>query len=192
MIEFLKGRLVEKNPAFLVVECNGVGYYVNISLNTYSSVADEEQIMIYIHQVIREDAHLLFGFKDADERKVFRSLLNVSGVGANTARTILSSMNPSEVREAIASGNSKAFEKIKGIGGKTAQRIIVDLSGKLDLSQISESSSGVSSQSKNEALSALTTLGFDKNQAEKAIDKILASHNNPKVEELIKLALKNM
>lgn len=192
MIEFLKGRLVEKNPAHLVIDCQGVGYFVNISLNTYSSVGDDETIMVYIHQVIREDAHLLFGFKDADERKVFRSLLSVSGVGANTARTILSSMNPSEVREAIASGNVKAFEKIKGIGGKTAQRIIVDLSGKLDLSQVTDIGANPTSLAKNEALSALTTLGFDKNQAEKAIDKILATHNNPKVEELIKLALKNM
>jgi Holliday junction DNA helicase RuvA len=192
MIEFLKGRLTEKNPAYLIIECNGVGYYVNISLNTYSAVTDEETVMIYTHQVIREDAHLLFGFKDADERKVFRSLLSVSGVGANTARTILSSMNPAEVREAIAAGNSKSFEKIKGIGGKTAQRIIVDLSGKLDLSQLAETGAGSGSLAKNEALSALTTLGFDKNAAEKALDKITASHNNMKVEELIKLALKNM
>lgn len=192
MIEFLKGRLTEKNPAYLIIECNGVGYYVNISLNTYSSVPDEETVMIYTHQVIREDAHLLFGFKDADERKVFRSLLSVSGVGANTARTILSSMNPAEVREAIAAGNSKSFEKIKGIGAKTAQRIIVDLSGKLDLSQLSEAGATSGSLAKNEALSALTTLGFDKNAAEKALDKIMALHNNMKVEELIKLALKNM
>jgi Holliday junction DNA helicase RuvA len=192
MIEFLKGRLVEKNPAHLIIDCNGVGYFVNISLNTYSAVGSEENVMIYIHQVIREDAHLLFGFKEADERKVFRSLLGVSGVGANTARTILSSMTPDEVREAITLGNVKAFEKIKGIGGKTAQRIIVDLSGKLDLSQLGDSSGSPSSLSKNEALSALTTLGFDKNAAEKAIDKILATHNNMKVEELIKMALKNM
>jgi len=192
MIEFLKGRLVEKNPAHLIIDCNGVGYFVNISLNTYSGVGTEENVMIYIHQVIREDAHLLFGFKEADERKVFRSLLGVSGVGANTARTILSSMTPDEVREAITLGNVKAFEKIKGIGGKTAQRIIVDLSGKLDLSQLSETGGSPSSLSKNEALSALTTLGFDKNSAEKAIDKILSTHNNMKVEELIKMALKNM
>jgi Holliday junction DNA helicase RuvA len=192
MIEFLKGRLVEKNPAHLIIDCGGVGYFVNISLNTYSAVGAEENVLIYIHQVIREDAHLLFGFKEIDERKVFRSLLGVSGVGANTARTILSSMTPDEVREAITLGNVKAFEKIKGIGGKTAQRIIVDLSGKLDLSQLSETGGSPSSLSKNEALSALTTLGFDKNAAEKAIDKILSAHNNMKVEELIKMALKNM
>lgn len=192
MIEFLKGRLVEKNPAHLVIDCNGVGYFVNISLNTFSAVGNEESILIFIHQVIREDAHLLFGFKEADERKVFRSLLSVSGVGANTARTILSSMTPNEVREAIAAGNVKAFEKIKGIGGKTAQRIIVDLTGKLDLTQLGETGGSPSSVAKNEALSALTTLGFDKNGAEKAIDKILAQHNNMKVEELIKMALKNM
>lgn len=192
MIEFLRGRLVEKNPAHLIIECNGVGYFVNISLNTYSAVGDDENVMIYIHQVIREDAHLLFGFKEAEERQVFRSLLNVNGVGANTARTILSSMNGEEVRTAVAAGNVKAFEKIKGIGGKTAQRIIVDLSGKLDFSQVGETGGGKGSVLKNEALSALSTLGFDKNNAEKAIDKILVEHNNIGVEQLIKMALKIM
>ncbi len=192
MIEYLKGRLAEKNPAYLIVDCNGVGYYVNISLHTYSAVGEDENIKVFIHQVIREDAHLLFGFIDQDERKVFRSLLSVSGVGANTARTIISSMNPTEIRSAIGTGNVKAFEKIKGIGGKTAQRIIVDLSGKIDLTILSEGSSNIISPVKNEALSALSTLGFDKNAAEKAIDKILLTHNNIKVEELIKLALKNM
>lgn len=192
MVEFLKGKLVEKNPAHIVVECNGVGYFVNISLNTFSAIGDNENILIYIHQVIREDAHLLFGFHDVEERRVFRSLLNVNGVGANTARTILSSMNGDEVRTAVASGNVKAFEKIKGIGGKTAQRIIVDLSGKLDFSQINDSGASSGSVLKYEALSALVTLGFDKNNAEKAIDKIIISHNNIDVEQLIKLALKNM
>lgn len=192
MIEFLRGRLIEKNPAHLVIECNGVGYFVNISLNTYSAVGDEENVLIYIHQVIREDAHLLFGFKEAEERQVFRSLLNVNGVGANTARTILSSMNGEEVRTAVAAGNVKAFEKIKGIGGKTAQRIIVDLSGKLDFSQVGDTGSGKGSLLKNEALSALSTLGFDKKNAEKAIDKILVEHNNIGVEQLIKMALKIM
>lgn len=192
MIEFLKGRMAEKNPAHVIIECNGVGYFVNISLNTYAAIGDDENIMLFIHQVIREDAHLLFGFKEAEERRVFRSLLSVSGVGANTARTILSSMNADEVKSAIASGNVKSFEKIKGIGAKTAQRIIVDLSGKIDLSVTSGSATGSFSQSKHEALSAMVTLGFDKSQAEKAIDKILATHNNVRVEELIKLALKNM
>lgn len=192
MIEFLRGRLIEKNPAHLIIECNGVGYFVNISLNTYSAVGDDENVLIYIHQVIREDAHLLFGFKEVEERQVFRSLLNVNGVGANTARTILSSMNGDEVRAAVAAGNVKAFEKIKGIGGKTAQRIIVDLSGKLDFSQVGEAGGGKGSVLKNEALSALSTLGFDKNNAEKAIDKILVEHNNIGVEQLIKMALKIM
>lgn len=192
MIEFLRGRLIEKNPAHLIIECNGVGYFVNISLNTYSAVGDDENVLIYIHQVIREDVHLLFGFKETDERQVFRSLLGVNGVGANTARTILSSMNGEEVRTAVASGNVKAFEKIKGIGGKTAQRIIVDLSGKLDFSKVGESGTGKGSVLKYEALSALSTLGFDKNNAEKAIDKILIEHNNIGVEQLIKMALKNM
>lgn len=191
MIEFIKGRLAEKNPAYVVIECGGVGYFLNISLHTYSKLGNNENIQLYTHQVIREDAHVLFGFKEAEERSVFRSLLSVSGVGASTARMILSSMSPAEIQSAIAVGNVSAFQKIKGIGNKTAQRIIVDLSGKIEKLDISAGSPGYSPV-RSEALSALTTLGFDKFQAEKSIDKILALHNNINVEELIKTALKNM
>jgi len=191
MIEFVKGRLAEKNPAYVVIECNGIGYFLHISLNTYSKIGSNENVQLHTHQVIREDAHLLFGFKELEERTVFRSLLSVSGVGASTARMILSSMTPAEIQSAIAMGNVSAFQKIKGIGNKTAQRIIVDLSGKIEKIDISAGQGGASLV-RAEALSALSVLGFDKNQAEKSVDKILATHNNINVEELIKTALKNM
>ncbi|MBX7093500.1 MAG: Holliday junction branch migration protein RuvA [Flavobacteriales bacterium] len=190
MYEFVKGRMTEKNPAYVVIDCNGLGYFLHISLNTYTQLGNEENVLLFTHQVIREDAHILFGFKSKEERSVFRSLLNVSGVGASTARMVLSSMTPDEVQTAIGTGNVSAFQKIKGIGGKTAQRIIVDLSGKLEKLDLSAGNQG--SAVRQEALSALVTLGFDKSTAEKGIDKVLASQNNLAVEELIKLALKNM
>lgn len=190
MIEFIKGKLVEKNPAYVVIDNNGMGYFLHISLATYSQLGNDEAVLLYTHQVIREDAHLLFGFITKDERSVFRSLLSVNGVGASTARMVLSSINPEEVRAAVANGQVSTFQKIKGIGAKTAQRIIVDLSGKIDKLDLTGSDSGNSTR--NEALSALITLGFDKTNAEKSIDKVLGQYNNLSVEELIKLALKNM
>lgn len=191
MIEFVKGRLIEKNPAYVVIDCHGIGYLLHISLNTYTQIGKEELVSLFTHQVIREDAHLLFGFSTKDERLVFRNLLSVSGVGASTARMVLSSIGPDEVKLAIASGSVTTFQKIKGIGAKTAQRIIVDLSGKIDKIDLNDSGS-INSTLKNEALGALTTLGFDKAAAEKAINKIIGEDNNLPVEQLIKLALKNM
>ena len=190
MFEFFRGRLVEKNPAFVVIDCNGVGYYMHISLHTYSQLGNDENQLLYAYQVIREDAHLIFGFKTQEERAVFKNLLSVTGVGAGTARMILSSLNPSEVQSAITAGNVSAFQKIKGIGAKTAQRIIVDLSGKLEKLDIAVSGAG--GKLRAEALSALVTLGFDKPNAEKALHKILVEDNNLSVEQLIKAALKNM
>ncbi len=189
MIEYIRGRLAEKSPAHVVIDCGGVGYYLHISVNTYAQLGQEEACLLYAHQVIREDAHLLFGFHSREERSVFRDLISVSGVGAGTARMILSSLSPAEVQAAITGGQVTVFQKIKGIGAKTAQRIIVDLSGKMGKTEISAQGS---SPIREEALSALVTLGFDKNNAEKALDKILAAHNNISVEELIKSALKNM
>ncbi len=189
MIEYLDGKLTEKNPAFIVVDINGIGYHVNISLNTYSALASVNSAKIFTHQVIREDANLLFGFATTDERNVFRNLISVSGVGPNTARVILSSLTYSEVLLAIAQGNVAAFKKIKGIGEKTAQRILVDLAGKMGKV---EGTGGSQSQIGIEAKSALLTLGFDKNQVEKTLDKILAESNNLTVEQLIKTALKNL
>ncbi|HLP12823.1 MAG TPA: Holliday junction branch migration protein RuvA [Flavobacteriales bacterium] len=190
MIEYLEGKLVEKTPTFIVVDVNGVGYYVHVSLNTFGALGSVEKAKIFIHQVIREDAHLLFGFATDDERIVFKSLLSVNGVGPNTARMILSSLTHSEVLIAISQGNVGAFKRIKGIGEKTAQRILVDLAGKMGKS--GDSAGKSTSPIFAEALSALLTLGFDKNTIEKTLDKIIASDNNLTVEQLIKAALKNM
>ena len=141
MIEHLTGRLIEKHPTHLVIECAGVGYFVNISLNTFSALPDEEQLRVYTHLQVREDAHTLFGFYSVAEREAFRLLISVSGVGASTARTMLSSMTPAQLREAIASGDVPAIQAVKGIGAKTAQRVILDLRDKIlkiyDLDEVS-------------------------------------------------------
>lgn len=189
MIEYLTGRFTEKKPSYVVVDVNGVGYLVQVSLNTFSQLASLNEGTLHIHPVIREDAHLLFGFAHADERSVFRSLISVSGVGPNTARVILSSMSHSEVLLAISQGNVSAFQKIKGIGAKTAQRILVDLAGKMGKST-QEGAQGA--PGRQEAASALINLGFDKASIDKVMDKILAEGNNLTVEQLIKLALKNL
>jgi holliday junction DNA helicase RuvA len=190
MIEYLDGKLVEKTPTYLVIDIGGIGYNVNVSLNTFSAISALEKARVYTHQVIREDAQLLYGFASLDERTVFRNLLSVNGVGPNTARMILSSLTHSEVLLAISQGNVGAFKKIKGIGEKTAQRILVDLSGKMGKS--SESSGLSLNPIRQEAVSALLTLGFEKNTVEKTIDKILSESNNLTVEQLLKSALKNM
>lgn len=191
MIEYLEGSIAEKTPTYTVIDVGGVGYYLHISLNTFSSLSASSRVKIYVHQVIREDAHLLFGFSSTDERTVFRNLLSVSGVGPNTARMILSSLTHSEVLLAISQGNVGAFRKIKGIGEKTAQRILVDLAGKMGKS--TESTSGfAASPVRSEALSALLILGFDKGAIEKTLDKLMTENNNLTVEQLIKSALKNM
>lgn len=190
MIEYLKGRFTEKNPSYMVIEVSGVGYHVHISLNTFSAVSSNDDGVIYIHPVIREDAHLLFGFATRDERTVFRSLLSVSGVGPNTARVILSSMTHSEVLLAISQGNVGAFQKIKGIGAKTAQRILVDLAGKMGKEGISGGSQA--SPVRQEAFTALLNLGFERSSIEKVLDKIAGENNNLTVEQFIKLALKSL
>lgn len=190
MIEFLEGKLVEKTPTYLVINVGGVGYHVHVSLNTFSALSDRENVKIYTHQVIREDAHLLFGFESNDERTVFKSLLSVSGVGPNTARMILSSLTYSEVLIAISQGNVGAFRSIKGIGEKTAQRILVDLAGKMG--KPSDSAGKSVSPIVAEALSALLTLGFDRTTIEKTLNKIVTENNNLTVEQLLKSALKNM
>lgn len=190
MIEFLKGRFVEKNPSYIVIEVNGTGYLVQVSLQTFSALSSADEGTIFIHQVIREDAHLLFGFSSKDERVVFRSLISVSGVGPNTARVILSSMTHSEVLLAISQGNVNAFQKIKGIGAKTAQRILVDLAGKMG--KDTSVGGNLTSPVRQEAFSALVNLGFDKGAIEKVMDKIATGNNNLTVEEFIKLALKNL
>lgn len=193
MIEFISGRLIEKNPAYAVIDCNGVGYYLNISLHTFSQLPADEACKLYAHVAIREDAHTLYGFADQFERQLFRLLISVSGVGASTARVILSSLNPIEVQEAIANADVNLLKSIKGIGAKSAQRIIVDLKDKIAKAENEVDISFQSSNTtKDEALSALDVLGFNKNAAEKVIDKLLRSGDSFSVEELVKNALKNL
>ena len=193
MIHHLKGKLVEKNPTHVVVECGGVGYFVNISLHTFSKITDSENIQLFTHLQIKEDAHTLFGFSEKSEREIFRLLLSVSGIGSSTARTMLSSMSPIQVRDAIATGNVTAIQAIKGIGLKTAQRVILDLKDKvLKIYNIDEVSTISNNTNKDEALSALEVLGFVRKQSEKIVDKILSQDASLSVEDIIKLSLKNL
>ncbi len=193
MINHLRGKLVEKNPTYVVVECNGVGYFLHISLHTFSLLGDEENIHLYTHLLIKEDSHTLFGFVEKSEREIFRLLISVSGVGSSIARTMLSSLSPTEVRDAIANEHVASIQAIKGIGAKTAQRVILDLKDKIlkvyDMGEVSPQSNNTS---KEEALSALEVLGFTRRQSEKVVDKVLSQDPSLSVENTIKLALKNL
>ncbi|HEY9221697.1 MAG TPA: Holliday junction branch migration protein RuvA [Lutibacter sp.] len=193
MITHIRGKLVEKNPTFAVVETNGVGYWLNISLNTYSQLPDNEFVMLYTHLSIKEDAHTLYGFINKTEREIFRLLISVSGVGPSIARTMLSSMTTDEIQQAIASNNVSVIQSVKGIGVKTAQRVLVDLRDKISKTYaIDEVYISQSNTIKNEALSALEVLGFNRKQVEKVVDKILLEDKTVSVEVLIKNALKNL
>lgn len=191
MIHHLNGRLIEKNPAYCIVECGGVGYFVNISLHTFSQIGDDESIRLLTHLHITEDAHTLFGFHGEEERRLFRSLITVSGIGCNTARMMLSSMSPLEIEGCIAVEDVARLKKIKGIGEKTAQRVILELRGKLKRSEVTgEVPSG--RRIKEEALNALLTLGFQRNTIDSTLDKLLRSEPGLDVEELIRQALKSL
>lgn len=191
MLEFIKGEVADLTPTAVILELNGIGYEIQISLYTYSSLQNIESCRIYIHQVIREDAHTLYGFVTKEERDIFRLLISVSGVGANTARVILSSMSPDEVRSVISSANDKLLQGIKGIGAKSAQRIIIDLKDKVGkVGEPSEIFRPADNTNKKEALSALEVLGFSRKQSEKIVDKLLSGDSSLSVEELIKQALK--
>ncbi|WP_459211337.1 Holliday junction branch migration protein RuvA [Aquimarina rhabdastrellae] len=193
MITFIKGKLVEKNPTEVVIDCNGIGYFVHISLHTYSLIPDQEAIQLYTHLQVKEDSHTLFGFVEKSERDIFRLLISVSGVGASTARTMLSSLQPTQIKEAIASNDVATIQSVKGIGAKTAQRVILDLKDKiLKIYDIDEVSVVQSNTNKDEALSALETLGFNRKLAEKVVDKILRETPAETVENIIKLALKKL
>ena len=193
MISHLKGRLIEKNPTHVVIECAGVGYFVNISLHTYSQISDSESIQLFTHLLVREDAHILYGFVEKSEREIFRLLLSVSGIGASTARTLLSSLSPEQTRDAIASADVAKIQAVKGIGAKTAQRVIVDLKDKiLKFYDISEVSPNSNNTNREEALSALEVLGFVRKQAERAVDKVISQDSSLSVEDIIKRALKNL
>lgn len=193
MYEYIKGLLVEATPTFAVVECGGVGYYISISVNTYSQISSAKEVMLYLHQIVREDAHLLYGFFSKEERTVFRQLISVSGVGANTASVMLSSMTVNEIAGAIMTENVNAIKSVKGIGLKTAQRVIIELKDKITaVGYAEEANLGCTSTIKEEALAALVMLGFVKAQASKVLDKIVAAGGVASVEELIKLALKQL
>lgn len=193
MITQIRGRLVEKNPTYVVVDCSGVGYLVHVSLQTFSSLPNEENIRLYTHLSIREDAHTLYGFITKTEREVFKLLISVSGVGPSIARTMLSSMSSEEVQNAIASDNVALIQSVKGIGAKTAQRVIVDLKDKiLKTFDVDEVSLNSNNTNKEEALSALEVLGFNRRQSEKVVTGILKVTPNETVELLIKKALKNL
>ena len=193
MITQIKGKLVEKNPTYVVVDCNGVGYLLHISLNTYGALSGDENVLLYSYLSIREDAHTLYGFINKVEREVFKLLISVSGVGASTARTMLSSMTSEEIQQAIVSENVKLIQSVKGIGIKTAQRVILDLKDKiLKTFDIDEVSASQSNTNKEEALSALEVLGFARKQTDKVLNTILKSIPDATVETLIKQALKNL
>jgi len=193
MITQIKGRLVEKTPTYVVVDCNGVGYLLHISLQTFSALSDDEAITLFAHLSVKEDAHTLYGFIDKTEREIFRLLISVSGVGPSIARTMLSSMSSEEIQQAIASENIALIQGVKGIGAKTAQRVIIDLKDKIlktfDMDVISV---GQNNTNKEEALSALEVLGIPRKQSDKVVNAILKDHRDATVEFLIKKALKSL
>ena len=193
MITHIQGRLVEKSPTDVVIDCNGVGYLLNISLHTFSQIPDQENLKLYAYLIVREDAHTLYGFSSVSEREIFKLLLSVSGIGASTARTMLSSLTPQQVKEGIAHGDVALIQSIKGIGAKTAARVILDLKDKvLKVYDIDEVSVNKNNTNKDEALSALEVLGFAKKQSERVLDKLLSQQPDANVETLIKDALKNL
>lgn len=199
MIDYIKGELAELNPAEAVVEACGVGYAMGISLNTYSAIESQKQVKLYVYEAIREDAHQLFGFATKKERELFMLLISVSGIGANTARMVLSSMSPNELCHCISTGNERMIKSIKGIGLKTAQRIIVDLRDKIvSLGIVAEIPAGgsmtqpVNNKVKDEAVSALTMLGFSPAPSAKTVMTILEKMPDAPVEEVVKRALKEI
>lgn len=193
MITHIRGKLIEKNPTYAIIETNGIGYFLNISLNTFSQLPNNESVFLYTYLSVKEDSQTLFGFIDKTEREIFKLLISVSGVGPSIARTMLSSMSTDEIQHAIANDDVATIQSVKGIGAKTAQRLLVDLRDKISKTYIVDEDSVVlNNTNKNEALSALEVLGFAKKQSEKIIDKILKEDNTLTVAQLIKKALKNL
>ncbi len=193
MIAHIQGKLTEKTPTEVIVDCGGVGYHINISLYTYSLLPASDNIKLFTYLQVKEDAHTLFGFFEKSERELFKLLISVSGIGAGIARTMLSSLEPRQIMQALAVGDLNTIQSIKGIGNKTAQRAILDLKDKvLKLYDIDEVSSSPNNTSREEALSALETLGFNKKLAEKAVEKIVKEDPDATVETIIKQALKNL
>jgi Holliday junction DNA helicase RuvA len=193
MIDYIKGEITQITPMFLTMETGGIGYFINISLTTYSALETKKDFKILIHEVIREDSHQLYGFAADEERNIFRLLISVSGVGANTARMMLSSLTPDELEKAILGSDTNLLKSVKGIGLKTAQRIIIDLKDKVGKHTGSgEIFAFADNTRRDEALSALVMLGFAKSAVSKVLDKIVREEKNLTVEDMIKRALKNM
>ncbi len=193
MIAQIRGKLIEKTPTYVVIDCNGVGYELKISLNTFSEIREQEECSLLTHFVVREDAQILYGFNEGSERELFRLLISVSGVGSATAMMILSSLSPNETKGAILTGDVNTLKSVKGIGAKSAERIIIDLRDKIGkIDGAATISLTTNNTIKEEALSALVMLGFAKSSAEKALTKILSTGEELTVEELIKRTLKNL
>ena len=192
MITQIKGRLIEKSPTELVIDCNGVGYSINISLNTYSQISDDENIKLFTHLIIKEDSHSLYGFFKKSERSLFKLLISVSGVGASTARLMLSSLSPGEIISAIMSGSVQIIQSIKGIGTKTAQRVILELKDKVMMLDESENEHLTLTNESTEASSALEVLGYSQKQTSKILTQILSENPGINVETLIKKALNKL
>ena len=193
MIAHIQGKLVEKTPTEVVIDCNGVGYHINISLHTYSLLPSSDFVKLFTHLIIKEDAHSLYGFVEKSEKEIFKMLLTVSGIGAGIARTMLSSIEPRQIIQALASGDVATIQSIKGIGGKTAQRAILDLKDKvLKIYDLDEVSLTQNNTNRDEALSALEVLGFVRKASEKIVDKVINENPDATVETIIKQALKNL
>ena len=193
MYDYIKGEVVELTPTYAVVEASGVGYFINISLHTFSRMGSAKEILLYTHMAIREDAHTMYGFFDKTERELFRQLIGVSGVGSSTARMMLSSLSPEELRQSILTEDVTKIKSVKGIGLKTAQRIVIDLKDKLGKEPLSGELFVLPNNTvREEALSALVMLGFAKASAQKVIDTVLKAKGEVTVEELIKLSLKQL
>lgn len=198
MIEYIKGEIAELSPANAIIDCNGLGYAVNISLNTYAAIQGKKECKLYIYEAIREDAYVLYGFIDKQERELFLLLISVSGIGGNTARMILSALSPSELINAISTGNANLLKTVKGIGLKTAQRVIVDLKDKIKPGGIAARTTDISAftaanaQVQEEAIAALTMLGFAQAPSQKVVMAILKEDAGAPVEQVIKLALKRL
>jgi len=191
MYEFIRGKITELTPTYAVIENNGMGYFIHISVSSFSQMQGKQEGMMYLHLVVREDAHVLYGFANKTERELFRMLISVSGIGPNTARMVLSSLPVQEIQKAIHEGDVNTLQSVKGIGAKSAQRIIVDLKDKIGISTDDQQIfASVNNTLKNEALSALEVLGFGKKQAEKVLEKLILTNPDSTVEDLIKKALK--
>ena len=193
MITQIKGKLIEKNPTQVVVDCNGIGYEINISLYTFSSLSSNENIKLFTHLQVREDAHILYGFFTVLERAIFRLLISVSGIGSSTARTMLSSLTPNEIQQAVIAEDVATIQGVKGIGLKTAQRVIIELKDKIkSLQGTNEIPVFKSNTIKEETLSALEVLGYSRKTSEKIVDKLIQGEPDSSVEVLIKSALNKL